>query len=79
MIYIIKVICAWCGREIGQKESLFPGDTHTVCENCMAEQNRLLAVLLEGQEGEPIKAIPFNGEPMPNKERTMQEFYGLGG
>ncbi len=49
MTYIIDVICAYCEKVIGQKESQHPGATHTVCPDCLEEQNRLLAILI--QEG----------------------------
>lgn len=37
------------------------------------------ATVLSDQESEEDspEAIPFQGEPMPNPERTIREFYGL--
>lgn len=53
MIYKIKVICAYCLKALGEKESQHPGDTHTICKSCLAEQDRLLAILI--QEGEELR------------------------
>lgn len=75
MSYKIKVICAYCKQILGEKDSQHPGDTHTVCPVCLAEQNRLLAILVEETEQE--QAIPFMGEPMPNREVTVEDYYGL--
>ncbi len=41
----MKVICAWCKKDMGEKEPLNdPKITHSVCDNCqkdIKEQNRL--------------------------------------
>lgn len=50
MTYIIDVICAYCKKKIGEKESQHPGATHGVCPECLAEQDRLLAILIAERE-----------------------------
>lgn len=75
MKYIIDVICAWCKKKIGEKESQTPGDTHTVCPECEEKQNKLLAILIA--ETEASDTIPFMGEPMPNREVSMRDYYGV--
>lgn len=30
----LKVVCAWCGKELGEKEGP-EGITHGICDNCL--------------------------------------------
>lgn len=48
-MYKIKIICAWCKRVLGEKESDEPGDTHTICASCLAKQNEEIAKLKDGK------------------------------
>jgi hypothetical protein len=75
MRYTMRIICAYCEKVLGEKESQHPGDTHTVCSDCLEEQNRLLALLIA--EGGTDGVIPFMGEPMPNREISMRDYYGV--
>ena len=35
----MKVVCAWCGRDLGKKDGEgVKGVSHGVCEKCLAEQ-----------------------------------------
>lgn len=74
MKYKMRIICAYCQKPMGEKDSQHPGTSHGVCPECLEEQNRLLALLVEEQEA---VAIPFQGEPMPGPERTMRDYYGV--
>ena len=39
----IKIICAWCLNEMGEKDALvneeiyYPGGTHGICDDCLAK------------------------------------------
>ena len=58
MNYTIKIICAYCKKVMGEKKSQHPGDTHSVCPACLAEQERLLAILIaEGEETDAQQEI----------------------
>lgn len=41
----MKIICAWCKKEMGEKEPLSdPRITHSICDDChkdIKEQNKL--------------------------------------
>jgi len=32
----MKVVCAWCKNEIGEKESVFLDTSHGICPTCMS-------------------------------------------
>ena len=54
----LKVICAWCGRWLrGPKDGIV---THSICEECKAEQLRLLEqgskVIKENNDSDPVEA-----------------------
>lgn len=45
-----KVVCAWCGKEMGEIEGIEGGETsHGICPECMREQ---LENFRKGREGE---------------------------
>ncbi|WP_435550205.1 hypothetical protein [Desulfobacterium sp. N47] len=55
MIY--RIVCAWCGKDIGEKE--FPGSnntdeiiTHSICEGCKANTLAEIELLKKGDEYE---------------------------
>jgi DNA-directed RNA polymerase subunit RPC12/RpoP len=32
---VLKIVCAWCGRELGTKDGLgIEGTTHSICPEC---------------------------------------------
>lgn len=32
----MKIECAWCGKDMGEKEPLVePGPTHGICDDCL--------------------------------------------
>lgn len=36
---MLKVICAWCGKELGEKDGEgVEGISHGICEDCLARQ-----------------------------------------
>lgn len=76
MKYIMQIVCAYCQKPMGEKESQHPGVSHGVCSDCLEEQNRLLALLVEESEREAA-TIPFMGEPMYNREISTRDYYGV--
>ncbi len=39
----MRVVCAYCGRDLGTKPGGADDDvSHGICDDCVAEQNRLL-------------------------------------
>jgi hypothetical protein len=51
-----KIVCAWCRREIGEKESegsqiMQKIITHSICEGCKAKEKAKLAHLKNASTG----------------------------
>lgn len=42
------IICAWCGRKLGEKEGL-DRTTYGICPACEEEQNKLLEEMVKEQ------------------------------
>ncbi len=42
----MKIVCAWCGKDMGEKEPTFGNFkyevTHGMCEECLAEEMKEL-------------------------------------
>ena len=53
---IIKVICAWCGKDMGEKDGQgAEGISHGMCDKCYTKQRRgSQRVLVDKNSGEVI-------------------------
>jgi len=35
---LLKIVCAWCGKDMGEKDGQgVEGTSHSICPNCLAQ------------------------------------------
>lgn len=49
---MMTIICAYCRKTLGTKEG-GNGTTHTICTECLKEQNRLLEEMIKESKSGP--------------------------
>lgn len=48
---IMRIICAWCGKDMGEKEGKgVEGTSHSICDECADKVVAEMASLLEEEE-----------------------------